>query len=428
MWFRRAFFLLLILLAGVTGWVGRSWVAESTSPSEPVVVEAVASSNLFGPRIPDRFRIDRFEDEFPHNSTLQDVLFEHDFTPQDIHQLITETRDVHNLNRVKAGHRFAIERFGDGRFRRLEYDIDEASYLVVNYVAGRYEAVVERRHFDTHVAEVSGRITDNLWNTLTSRGESGILVMSIYDVMQWDIDFTTIQPNDSFKLIFEKLSYEGEFVKYGDVIALQFNHGGKDFYAFQFEDPSTGNKKYYDQDGKGVKKAFLKVPFNYNPRVSSNFSHSRLHPVSKQRRPHLGIDYAAPTGTPVLASASGRITFAGWKGGNGKLVKIRHPNGYYTYYLHLSKILVKAGQSVAQGQQIGRVGSTGVATGPHLDYRIQDKRGKFINPRKYVALPSDTGVSKELMEEFIAVRDRLQRQLDLIPEATQPFDGTAVAG
>jgi murein DD-endopeptidase MepM/ murein hydrolase activator NlpD len=144
--------------------------------------------------------------------------------------------------------------------------------------------------------------------------------------------------------------------------------------------------------------------------------------------PHYGVDYAAPHGTPVLASASGRVVFAGSKGANGKLVKIRHPNRYVTYYLHLSRILVKSGQSVAQGQVIGRVGATGRTTGAHLDYRIQDKRGRFINPKKYVSLPSDTGVAKKHMDEFIAVRDAYLRQLDQIPEQERTFGDPSVAG
>jgi murein DD-endopeptidase MepM/ murein hydrolase activator NlpD len=207
---------------------------------------------------------------------------------------------------------------------------------------------------------------------------------------------------------------------------MEFTHSNKKFYAFQFENPDTKKKKYFDTEGKGVKKAFLKAPFKYDMRIISGFSYSRLHPVYKKRMPHYGVDYAAPHGTPVLASASGRVTFAARKGANGNLIKIRHPNGYTTYYLHLSKILIKAGQTVAQGDMIGRVGSTGVATGPHLDYRILDNRGKWINPRKYVALPSDKAVEKKHMKEFIAVRDVFLRQLDQIPE-TIPQQPPAVA-
>ncbi|HUV13389.1 MAG TPA: peptidoglycan DD-metalloendopeptidase family protein [Acidobacteriota bacterium] len=386
------------------------------------------NGDFFGPRVPLEYRVERVEGQFPLNSTLQDFLLDHGFTPYDIHQLIQGTKEVHDLNRVDAGHRVVIETFGDGRFRKLEYDVDDEKCLVVTSSGDQYSAEMRQRELHTAQERVFGRISESLWNTLISLGETPGLIMGIIDVMQWDVDFTAIQPNDSFKVVFEKKYHEGEFVKYGEIQSLQFRHGGRDFYAFLFEDPVTGKKKYYDYDGKGVKKAFLKVPFKFDYRISSGFSHSRFHPVVKKRMPHHGVDYAAPHGTPVLASASGRVVFAGRKGANGNLVKIRHPNSYVTYYLHLSKILVKSGQSVAQGQAIGRVGATGRTTGAHLDYRIQDKRGRFINPKKYVALPSDTGVPKKHMDEFIAVRDVYLRQLDQIPEQERTFGNPSVAG
>jgi murein DD-endopeptidase MepM/ murein hydrolase activator NlpD len=391
--------------------------------------EALAEPLEFqGPPIPPEFRVARTEDRFPRNSNVRDVLVGVGFSNQEIHRLIEQTRSVHNLNRVTAGHRFAVERFDDGRFRRLEYDIDDTKYLIVTMVEDRYEARIEERVFDVVLSEVAGRITDSLWNTLVSAGESGTLVMSITELLQWDIDFTTIQPDDSFKLIFEKLYYRDEFVKYGNIHALEFNHGGRSFHAFLFDNPETGKKSYFDFEGKGVRKAFLKVPFRYDYRISSGFSYSRLHPVTGQRRPHMGIDYAAPHGTPVLASGSGRVVFAGWRGANGQTVQIRHPNGFTTHYLHLSRIFVKVGQSVAQGQRIGNVGATGLATGPHLDYRIQDRQGRFLNPQRMVALPSETEISADRMEEFKAVRDRYLKDLEEVLLEPSYLDGIAVAG
>ncbi len=384
-------------------------------------------TELFGPPVPPEFRIQRLERRIPRHSTIRDVLEDWGFAPQAIHRLLVETRRAHDLNRVMAGHRLALERLADGTFVRLEYDIDDSRYLVVTSGDEGYQGRVETRQFDTEVIELGGRIRDSLWNTLVSLGESGQLVMNIHELMQWDVDFTAIQPDDSFKLIFEKNFYNGEFVKYGEIHAMEFVHGGKAFHAFRFDDP-PGRVRYFDFQGKGVKKAFLKVPFKYDYRISSGFSYSRLHPVSKVRRPHLGIDYAAPHGTPVLASAAGRVVFAGWKGAAGKMVQIRHANGYTTSYLHLSKILVKVGQGVAQGDRIGLVGSTGLATGPHLDYRIQDAQGRHLNPKKHVALPADTGVPADRMERFKATRDELMRRLEAIPVEPDRLDATAFAG
>jgi len=389
---------------------------------------ALDAGTLYGPKVPSEFGINRFDGQLPVGSTLQDLLLQHDFTQQQIHQLIVDTIDVYNLNRVKAGHTFTIERFESGKFRRLRYDIDDESSVIVQLQNGRYSASIRHRDLQTDVARLSAGIDGSLWKTLTDRGESGLLTMNIFELMQWDIAFTAVQPYDSFKVIFEK-KYDGdEFIKYGDIHALVFNHEGKDFFAFRFRDPVSGKYKYYDFKGKNVKKAFLKIPLKADYRISSGFSYSRLHPVLGRRMPHLGVDYAAPRGTPVLASASGKVIYAGRKGGNGNLVKLRHPNGYTTYYLHLSRISVRNGQYVQQGQQIGRVGATGIATGPHLDYRIQTNEGKFINPRKFVALPTDKGVDPKYMEDFIAVRDAFLRHLNSIPDRIRQLDDLSVAG
>ncbi len=414
----------VVLLAGI---LVLRWSADSPAP-EDTSSQAMLVRGPVGPPVPPELQVERIEDRFPARSTLRDLLVPLGFSPQDIHKLITETREQYDLNRVMAGHRYAVERFGDGRFKQLEYDIDESRYLTVRQDSGQFEAEIQQRVFDTETVKISGVIKDSFWNALIAEGESGQLVMSMHELLQWDVDFTTIQPDDSFKAIFEKQYYQGEFVKYGEIQALEFTNGGRSFYAFKFDDPKTGKARYYDQDGKGVKKAFLKVPFKYDYRISSGFSYSRLHPVLGKRRPHYGIDYAAPTGTPVLASASGRVVSAGWNGGSGKMVKIRHANGYYTYYLHLSRILVKAGASVGQGDRIGLVGSTGLATGPHLDYRIQDRKGRFLNPKKYVALPSETGLPKELMKDFATIRDAYMQQLKEIPSKETLPRGVAVAG
>ncbi|MFZ0426632.1 MAG: peptidoglycan DD-metalloendopeptidase family protein [Acidobacteriota bacterium] len=416
----------LVVIAGVLV-VSLRWRAGVESPSDSPAPRVEIRLPM-GPPLPDELKVTRIEKEFPRNSNLRDVLVPYGFTPQDIHQLIEQTRDVHNLNRVTAGHRYAIDLSANGRFREFEYDLDESRYMVVRPTVDGYEAEIEQRIFKTSVVELAGRIQDNLWNSIVEQGESGQLAMSMHELLQWDIDFTAIQPDDSFRALLEKQYYEGDFVRYGAILALEFNHGGRSFYAFRFEDGGPGQAHYFDSDGKSVKKAFLKVPFKYDYRISSGFSASRLHPVLGTRRAHYGIDFAAPSGTPVLASASGRVIFAGWKGANGNLIELRHPNGYRTYYLHLSKILVKAGQSVSQGDRIGLVGQTGLASGPHLDYRVQDRSGRFLNPKKWVALPSDKSVSPERMKEFIAVRDGLLRQLERVPIDEESPAGVAVAG
>lgn len=422
-----------IFLGAVIAFLGFVWfwMFHLGEPEQQAILHHEGTATgavVFGPAVPLEFDVKRVEGRFAANSTLQDLLLQYQFTLQDIHQLMIDTKDVHDLNKVKAGNRFVIEHYGSGRFRSFRYEIDDESSVEVGYGDGKYVTSVMRRELETVVDQLSCEIEGSLWNTLVRRGESGLLTMNIFELMQWDIAFTAVQPYDSIRIIFEK-KYDGdEFIKYGDILALVFNHEGKDFYAFRFEDPVSGKLKYYDLEGKNVKKAFLKIPLKADYRISSGFSYSRLHPVSGRRLPHYGVDYAAPRGTPVLASASGKVTFAGRKGGNGNLVKIRHANGYITYYLHLSKILVRSGQYVDQGHRIGTVGATGIATGPHLDYRIQNQQGKFINPRKFVALPTDKGVDPKYMEDFIAVRDIFLRQLNSISDEVPQAVDLAVAG
>jgi hypothetical protein len=312
-----------------------------------------------------------YEYSVPRNSNIHDLLVECNFTRQEAHRLIEEVRPVYNLGRIHAGNRISVEKTTEGTLKSLRYEINDEEYLVVDQDGDRYNASRHKHEFDVVVDEFYGQIKSNLWNTLVARGEEPRLINEMIEILQWDVDFTSIQSGDSFKVIVEKKYLGDRFVKYGRIQALQFMTGRKTFTALWFEHPATGKGAYFDHEGKAIKKALLRVPFKFNPRISSRFSHSRLHPILNQRRPHLGIDYAAPTGTPVLASGSGRVVFAGRQGGYGNLIKIRHGSGYVTYYAHLSRMLVRQGENVSQSQVIGHVGATGLATGPHLDYRIQ---------------------------------------------------------
>lgn len=368
-----------------------------TTPSEPVP------------------HIEYFAEFLPRNSTLQDVLFRYGFGPADVHQLVEDARPVYDLNRVHAGNRFQIETV-DGAFRSLRYQISDEEYLEARLENGAYVASLENYRLDVETAEVRGQIQTSLWDSLIGIGEREQLIVDLAEILQWDVDFTGVQSGDWFKLIVEKKYRDGRLIKYGRILALQFNSGGRDFFGFRFENPESGEPKYYNEKGEALRKAFLRAPFRFSPRISSGFSYSRFHPILKKRRPHLAVDYAAPYGEPVLASGSGTVVFAGWQGGYGRFVKIKHPNGFRTSYAHLSKVLVKAGQKVQQGQRIGKVGATGLATAAHLDYRVQNARGKYLNPRKQIAMPSDKPVDKRHWSQFVAVRDAFSSQLAAIPD------------
>lgn len=365
--------------------------------------------------------------EFPRNSNLQELLGGLGLSPGELHRLIRDTRSVYNLHQVRAGNSYAYETRLSGEFVSFRYDVDAEKYVRVTRDGEGFRGEMIHHELETEIARISGVIRDSLWNTLLEMDEAPTLVVRLAEILQWDVDFTAVQPGDWFKLIVEKEYKEGRFLKYGKVLALQFNSGGKDFYGFRFVTPGSEKDRYYDLKGQSLRKAFLKVPFHFSPRISSGFSYSRFHPILKKRRPHLALDFAAPYGTPVLASASGRVVFAGVKGGFGKFVQIRHANGYKTSYAHLSKILVRAGRNVQQGDVIGKVGATGLATAAHLDYRIQDPRGKFLNPRKRIAWPSDKAVDKKYWSQFTAVADSFLAELNLIPLDLPPQSGLSVA-
>jgi murein DD-endopeptidase MepM/ murein hydrolase activator NlpD len=253
-------------------------------------------------------------------------------------------------------------------------------------------------------------------------GEKPELAMRLAAIFGWDLDFyTDPRPGDTFRVVVEKKTLaNGTLVDYGRILAAEYNNAGHAYRAILFHGPTgapasakaTAGRpalEYYTPEGKSMKKAFLHSPLKFAAPITSHFSLHRFHPILKQYRAHLGIDYGAPTGTPVQTIGDGRVIFAGRKGGDGNLVKVQHSNGYTTYYMHLSRIAVRPGQRVEQGQRIGLVGMTGLATGPHLDFRIE-RRGQFLNFERLPLPPSDP-VSRRDWGEFAAARDRALAQM-----------------
>ena len=360
-------------------------------------------------------------------TTIEDMMLVLGISSEEVQTLVQDVRSEYNLNRIIVGHRFAIETSESGSLRSFDYDISDEEYLSVRPESGQFKVARHRYDLEVVVEEFYGSIERSLWQTIIDGGETARLVYKLTQILQWDIDFTSIQRGDDFKLIVEKKYRGGEFVKYGEIFGVEFNSGGRSFFGFRFENAETGKTRYYDEKGYLVRKTLLKVPFDFDPRITSSFSFSRYHPILRRRRPHLGVDYGAPRGTPVLASGSGIVIKAGTQGGYGKLVRIRHPNGYVTSYAHLSRIEVRRGRKVNQGQRIGRVGSTGLSTGPHLDYRVQDGNGRYVNPQNVSALPSDGPVDPRFWEDFVEVRDGLRQGLASIPQVGAFLRRTQIA-
>ncbi|MBC8005062.1 MAG: peptidoglycan DD-metalloendopeptidase family protein, partial [Verrucomicrobia bacterium] len=263
----------------------------------------------------------------------------------------------------------------------------------------------------TQVKTASGVITSSLWNAMEAQALDPALAMELSDIYQWTIDFFDIKKGDKFKLMYEEDFVYGKSIGIGRIFAAQFTHGKEDFYAFRFT--QNNEDSYFDEKGKALKTSFLKAPLKFN-RISSKFTNSRYHPVLKIHRPHHGVDYAAPTGTPVFAIGSGTVIAKAYQAsGGGNYVKIKHNSTYTTSYMHLSKFGpgIASGVHVKQGQVIGYVGSTGLSSGPHLDYRVF-MNGKPIDPLKMKSPPTDP-IAENLMADYTVHRDSLMSKLKL---------------
>jgi len=325
-----------------------------------------------------------------------------------------------NPNIVQVGDRYALEADTLGVIHRFEYVKHHA--LETRFVAerqnGRLTARKERVPLDREVVVVSGEIEDMLWKALSATGENpAVLSAKMVDIFGSVIDFM-VDPRrgDHFSLAVEKFFKDGQFVRYGNILATEYRAAHEHYQAFFYEDPD-GESGYYDAEGKSLRGLFLKSPLNFR-RISSTYSNRRFHPVLKKYTPHHGIDYAANIGVPVWATADGVVTFIGWKGALGKYVEVRHKNGYKTGYGHLSRFKSGLGKGahVKQKQVIGYVGVTGRATGPHLHYNFiaQDKRGRYrcIDPARVANRPTGKPVPRRYATHFGQHRDRLWALLD----------------
>ncbi len=252
---------------------------------------------------------------------------------------------------------------------------------------GSTKVNIKEYQYDMMNVLVRGTIETNLFDAMYKAGEDAELAANLASIFEWEIDFfKDLRPGDKFIVLVEKKFIKNKYAGYGKIVAADFYNQGKLKRAVYYNDGNK-NKGYYNEKGEGLERGFLRVPLNYS-RISSRYTTSRLHPVLGYHRPHYGVDYAAPTGTPVKATASGIVKIKSRSKGNGNYIALRHPNGYETFYLHLNGFnrAIKQGSHVEQGQIIGYVGSTGYSTGPHLDYRIR-KNGTWLNPLKFVATP-----------------------------------------
>ncbi len=353
-----------------------------------------------------------YKDKIKKNQFLADILLKHNVDYQKIDLLARKSREVFDVRKIKAGNKYTILCKNDSLKEALFfiYESSATDYVVfdlsdsVHIHKGKKEIEIKR-------ASTTGVISSSLWNAMVNNNSDPNLANDLSEIYAWTIDFFGIQKGDNYKVIYDKLFVDDNYIGVGKIYSAMFHHAGHDFYSFYFIQDSIGD--YFDDEAGSMRRTFLKAPLRFK-RISSRFSYNRMHPVLKVRKPHLGVDYAAASGTPVHAVGSGKVIFARRKGPNGNMVKIKHNGTYTTAYLHLSKFGkgIKQGVYVDQGDVIGYVGSTGRSTGPHLDFRFY-KNGKAMDPLK-VKSPPAKPVDSINLDNYHKVVLEAKAQLDAL--------------
>lgn len=353
-------------------------------------------------------------DTIQSGQTLSDLFAKIGVPGESIYPLSIAADSVMDLRALRAGKEYTVIDDADTEGPDfLVYQPSVYEYIRLD-LQGTQRTERVKLPVVTEIHEAAGVIESSLWNAMVGNGHSFELTDKMENALQWSIDFHHVQPNDAFKLVYEKDIVNGEEAAVGPVKAAYYRTTGREYYAFYFDDKNNGELSgYYDQEGRPMKATFLKAPVKYG-RMSSAFNLRRFHPVLKRTRPHYGTDYAAPYGTPILAVGDGVVVEATRRGGNGNFVKLRHNKRIQTQYLHMQRFGegIRPGTHVQQGQVIGYVGSTGLATGPHVCFRYwQD--GKQVDHTK-LELPPAQPLPDSLMPEFLLVKNQLMLQLETI--------------
>lgn len=357
------------------------------------------------------------EDKIKRNQVLGDILMQYNVPSEIIHQISNLSKKVFDVRKIAPDKKYTVICDQDSlrTARAFVYEPNPIDYIVFRFEDTLWVDVCQR---EVTVVEksIAGEIKTNLSQTIEELGISHELTNRFVDVFGWQVDFQRLQKGDKFKLIYEEAQVQGVSVGIKQINAIYFEHFGSPYYAFPF-DQGEGID-YFDDEGKSLRKALLKYPIEFT-RISSRYTMSRFHPVQKRWKAHLGTDFAAPTGTPIRAVGDGIVQEAEYRSNNGNYVKIRHNATYTTQYLHMSKIAsgVRAGTRIKQGQTIGFVGSTGLATGPHLCYRFW-RNGVQVDALK-VELPPSQPVKEEFTEAFETIKTDLVKKLEVIPFPVQ---------
>lgn len=353
------------------------------------------------------------------NENLSDILLKHNVSAKILTKLAQIPEELFDVRKLRADKPYTLIYGNDSltTAKGFIYHPNPIDYVLLKMENDSLAVIPGKHPVDTAYHVIEGTIESSLYLAIQEAGGNPALANALSDIYAWDIDFFGLQKGDQFRLLYTTYHVHDTFAGMGQILASKFIHQDVPYYGFGYD--QGGGWEYFDELGNSRRKAFLKAPLRFS-RISSRFSYSRLHPVLKIRRPHYGVDYAAPKGTPVYAIGAGTVIKVGYSGGAGKMIKIRHNGNYTSGYLHLSGYAsgIRSGTKVSQGQLIGYVGSTGLSTGPHLDFRFW-KNGVPVNPLK-VTVPSTGPICESLKEDYLIRKDLL---MELIEEQWGKFAG-----
>ncbi len=405
--FILSFFAIILMLSTQKSETTQTYQANLNATSKV----ALGALPIVIPNLKYGFALDTFQHvknaEIQNGQFFGEILSDAGMSYLDIEKMVQNADTLFDVKQFRVGKEYML--LSKDTAQGYEYFIYEPN--VYNYTVfdlKNLSVTKSERPITTNVEASKGAIESSLWNAMTDAGLSYNLTAKMEDALQWSVDFHHVQKGDEFKLIYDQDYIEGERVGAGKVHAAWYKTSGNEYNAFYFDHPEHGG--YYDAEGRPMNKGFLKSPVKYS-RISSGFNLRRFHPILKRTKPHFGTDYAAPYGTPILAIGDGVVTKASRTRGNGNFVKIRHDKTYETQYLHMQKFAtgIAPGVHVQQGQVIGYIGSTGLATGPHVCFRFW-KNGKQVNHRK-LSFPPPAPLPDEFMPQFTEQKEILVEKL-----------------
>ncbi|MCK9219832.1 MAG: peptidoglycan DD-metalloendopeptidase family protein [Bacteroidales bacterium] len=384
------------------------WIPDLLKKNPPIRSKPISSGMVY------KIKLDSLQVSYgtvANNENLSDILSPV-VSGQIIDKIAKETREIFDVRKLHTGNRYAFITTRDTAHKTLYfvYEINQIDFVVYDF-RDSLNVYKDKKRVNRLIKSAQGTITSSLWNCFIENRLDINLGLALSDVYAWNVDFYGLQKGDHFKVIYEELFVDKVMIGIDKILGSVFTSGGKDYYAFYFDQGVNGS--YFDENGQSLQRTFLKAPLKFS-RISSRFSKARMHPILRIFRPHFGVDYSAPRGTPVVALGDGRVTEVGWHGGFGRYIGIRHNSSFATSYAHLSGYApgIKPGNQVKQGEIIGFVGSSGLSTGAHLDFRVY-QNGKPTDPLKLVSPPA-TPVAQSSMVQFQKLTTGLKLKLDSI--------------